>query len=93
MIENNKYSPLDKLRKKIIITGIIGVYLFATSIIGAVLSRYFASDPNYANISKTVFMFSLIDFVFAVGILLVFRNFIISYKAQKDKIDEVSDRI
>ena len=91
-MENNN-TPLDELRKKIIIIGFIGIFIFAISIVGAAISYYIASIPDYASLRSTILMFSLMDFIFGIGILLVFRKHINTYKTLKDKLNELPDRI
>ena len=91
-MENNNTS-LEELRKKTIIIGLIGIFIFASSIVGAALSYYVASIPDYASLRSTILIFSLIDFVFGIGILLVFRKHINSYKTLKDKLNELPNRI
>ena len=91
-MENNN-TPLEELRKKIIIIGFIGIFIFAISIVGAAISYYIASIPDYASLRSTILMFSLMDFIFGIGILLVFRKHINTYKTLKDKLNELPDRI
>ena len=82
----NKEIPskdLEKLREKIIKTGFVGIFLFATSVVGAVASFYTSSMPEYAKYRTEILTMSAIDFVLGVGALLVFRNLIISYKTKK----------
>ena len=88
-MDNN--IPLDELRKKIIKIGFVGIFVFALAIAGAAASHYFADMPNYANLRKGLLIFSLIDFIFGISILLVFRKHIISYKDRKDKQNEFPD--
>ena len=79
----NKDIPknnLEELRKKIIKTGFAGIFLFTTSVIGAIASFYISSMPEYAKYRTDILTMSAIDFVLGVGILFVFRNLIISYK-------------
>ncbi len=78
LLNNN----LEKLKKKIIKTGFAGIFLFATSVVGAVASFYISSFPEYAKYKTDILTMSAIDFVLGVGILIVFRNLIISYKTK-----------
>lgn len=75
-------NDLEELKKKIIKTGFVGIFLFTTSVIGAIASFYVSSMPKYAKYRTDILTMSAIDFVLGVGILFVFRNLIISYKTK-----------
>ena len=75
-------NDLEELKKKIIKTGFVGIFLFTTSVIGAIASFYVSSMPEYAKYRTDILTMSAIDFVLGVGILFVFRNLIISYKTK-----------
>lgn len=82
-------KDLNDLRKKIIKTGLIGIFIFALSIAGAETSRYISKMPDYSNLNILILVASVIIFFLGFCTLLKFRKMIKIYKTKmKGKIIE-----
>lgn len=84
MFEKNLNLPLDKLRIKIIKTGLIGIILFMLSVVGAGISHYLAYTPDYISLSRLILSVSVIVFIFGVSVLIYFRKLINLYNLKNN---------
>ena len=84
MFEEDSDLPLDKLRLKIIKTGLIGIFVFILSIVGAGISHYFSYTPDYITLRRVILLVSVIIFFFGVSILIYFRKLVILFNLKRN---------
>lgn len=79
----NKDKPnndLEELRNKIIKTGLFGIFIFALSVIGSVITFYIGKTPEYAYLRILILLVSSGLFLIGLVILYFFKDLIETYK-------------
>ena len=84
MFEKDLNMPLDKLRIKIIKTGVIGIIIFILSMVGAGISHYLSYTLDCITLRRVILFISVIVFFFGVSVLIYFRKLVNLFYLKKN---------
>ena len=84
----NKDQDLAEIRTKVIKTGLIGIFVFALAVGGAILTFYLGKTPEYVILRTVVLLVSVIIFLIGLVILYFFKLYVDMYYLIRDYDEE-----